>query len=180
MHRSGDKQNSSGASFFISPPSLYYLEMNAFALVLMFLPLDQDVQQESVRLIIRKSEYTLSVFRGDSLLAKYPIAIGLNSGDKERIGDRRTPVGEFRISQIQNSASWVHDFGDGKGTMSGAYGPWFLRLKTPGWTGIGIHGTHDPSSLGTMATEGCIRLLNESLAKLKNIVTIGTPVTIVP
>jgi len=154
--------------------------MNFFAFLLLFLPADQDVRQESVRLVIRKSEYTLSVFRGDSLLTTYQIAVGLNPGDKERIGDSRTPVGEFSISQIQNSASWVHDFGDGKGPVSGAYGLWFLRLTTPGWTGIGIHGTHNPSSLGTMATEGCIRLSNKSIAELKNIVTIGTPVTIVP
>ncbi|MEX2117711.1 MAG: L,D-transpeptidase [Bacteroidota bacterium] len=154
--------------------------MNFLAFILIALPAAQDFQHQSIRLVVRKSEYALSVFRGDSLLTTYQIAVGQNSGEKQRPGDKRTPVGEFTISQIQNSGTWVRDFGDGKGHVPGAYGPWFLRLKTPGWTGIGIHGTHDPSSLGTMATEGCIRLSNENIAELKKLVTIGTPVAISP
>jgi lipoprotein-anchoring transpeptidase ErfK/SrfK len=179
MHRSGDKQNSPGASFFISIPSLYS-DMNLLVFLALFLPQAQNAQQDPVRIVIQKTEFTLSLFRGDSLLGVYQIAVGRNPGDKKRVGDRTTPVGEFTISQIQNSASWVHDFGDGKGPIAGAYGPWFLRLKTPGWTGIGIHGTHDPASLGTMATEGCIRLSNEKISELKNMVTVGTPVIIHP
>ena len=68
--------------------------------------------------------------------------------------------------QIQNASYWTHDFRDGKGEIKGAYGPWFIRLKTP-WRGIGIHGTHDPRSIGKNATEGCIRLRNEELKDLK-------------
>jgi lipoprotein-anchoring transpeptidase ErfK/SrfK len=60
-----------------------------------------------------------------------------------------------------------------------AYGPWFIRLKT-GWKGIGIHGTHAPSSIGKNDTEGCIRLRNEELVELKNNqIKIGMPVVIV-
>ncbi len=165
---------------FLFPFIRYIASMNLPILVLLVLPVVQDFQQQSNRIVVRKSEYTLSVFRGDSLLATYQIAVGQNPGNKQRTGDRRTPVGEFTVSQIQNSTAWVHDFGDGKGPVPGAYGPWFLRLKTPGWTGIGIHGTHDPSSLGTMVTEGCIRLSNESVTELKKLVTIGTPVLISP
>lgn len=154
--------------------------MSAFAIFAVLLPLVEAIQDDPVRIVIRKSDYTLSVVRGDSVIAAYRIAVGQNPGNKQRVGDRTTPIGEFTISQIQNSTSWIHDFGDGKGPVAGAYGSWFLRLKTPGWTGIGIHGTHDPGSLGAMATEGCIRLSNENVSSLKALVTVGTRVSVLP
>lgn len=70
-------------------------------------------------------------------------------------------------------------FGDGKGEIRGAYGSHFIRLKTPGHCGIGIHGTHDPASIGTRATEGCVRLNNSDLLELvKKYVYVGMPVVI--
>jgi len=95
------------------------------------------------------------------------------------VGDFRTPEGEFPVSSIEDSRKWTHDFGDGKGRIKGAYGPWFIRLET-GWKGIGIHGTHDPDSIGTAATEGCIRLANPDLLRLVARISVGTPVTILP
>ena len=70
------------------------------------------------------------------------------------------------MQSIENAGGWSHDFLDGKGVIRGAYGPWFIRLKT-GWQGIGIHGTHDPDSRGSRATEGCIRLSNDELEELR-------------
>ena len=119
------------------------------------------------RILVSKSKYTLSLFKGNDLVKEYPIAVGKNPGDKRRVGDHRTPTGDFKIVSIEDASNWKHDFGDGKGKIAGAYGPWFLRLDAKGWKGIGIHGTHDPDSRGTMATEGCIRLSNEDIAELK-------------
>ena len=64
-------------------------------------------------------------------------------GNKEKPGDMKTPEGLFSVQQIQDARAWTHDFGDGKGEIRGAYGSHFIRLKTPGHRGIGIHGTHD-------------------------------------
>jgi len=49
-----------------------------------------------------------------------------------------------------------------------------------GWKGIGIHGTHDPSSLGTMVTEGCIRMSNDGLLEVVDLAIPGTVVVIEP
>ena len=130
------------------------------------------------RIVVSKSNYTLSLFKGNELVKEYSIAVGKNPGDKQRRGDNRTPVGNFKIVSIENASKWKHDFGDGKGKIAGAYGPWFLRLDAKGWKGIGIHGTHDPDSRGTMATEGCIRLSNEDVAELKQYAYKNMPVTI--
>lgn len=92
----------------------------------------------------------------------------------------KTPEGVFSICDIQNSQKWTHDFHDGKGEIKGAYGPFFIRLATPGHKGIGIHGTHDSLSIGTRATEGCIRLKNEDLERLVPMLNVPMTVVITP
>jgi len=139
-----------------------------------------------VSIVIKKSLFQMLVFENGKLIKTYPVAIGQNKGDKQRRGDKRTPEGDFTIVSIEDSHTWEHDFGDGKGPIKGAYGPWFLRLSTlasetrsgKAWTGIAIHGTHDPASIGTRASEGCIRMHNEDIEELKKMVRVGTPVRI--
>jgi len=126
-----------------------------------------------------KHEFKLYVYNNDKVIKSYNVAVGRNLGQKQRAGDNRTPEGNFTVQQIQRSDYWSHDFRDGKGVIEKAYGPWFIRLKT-GWKGIGIHGTHAPSSIGKNDTEGCIRLRNEELVELKNNhIKIDMPVVIV-
>jgi lipoprotein-anchoring transpeptidase ErfK/SrfK len=128
---------------------------------------------------IEKGSFKLSTWEGETLLSSYTVAVGENGGNKEKVGDRRTPEGVFRVERIHDSRSWVHDFGDGKGPVEGAYGPWFIRLETE-WKGIGIHGTHDPSSLGRMVSEGCIRMSNQALLEIVDRSVPGTVVLIEP
>jgi hypothetical protein len=132
-------------------------------------------------ILISKQEMILQVFdyKGNEK-CKFPIACGKNLGDKGIRGDMKTPEGVFRVSEIQNSSTWGHDFKDGNGEIEGAYGPYFIRLYVPGHSGIGIHGTHDNNSLGTRATEGCIRLQNENLLTLLKLIHSGTVVIITP
>ena len=124
--------------------------------------------------------------RDTVLLAVYPVCIARNKGQKERKGDNRTPESypgkPFSISQIQDASDWHHDFGDGRGSIL-AYGHWFMRLVTPGFSGIGIHGsTNNRESIITgRGSEGCIRLLDEDLIHLKeNYAQVGTQVIILP
>ena len=124
---------------------------------------------------------TLTLYGADgNPRATFGVSTGKGYGNKQRRGDMRTPEGTFRITQIQDASSWSHDFGDGLGVIEGAYGPWFMRLETPGFSGIGIHGTHKPSSIGTRDSEGCIRLLNENVDSLRRMVSVGTTVIITP
>lgn len=133
--------------------------------------------------LIKKSEYTLLVYKDGEMVLEALCAVGKNFGQKTKRGDLKTPTGIFYVDEIIDSSYWTHDFGDGKGEIEGAYGPWFISLDTMHlskgeWDGIGIHGTHDNSSLGTMASEGCIRLSNENIEKLKDLVKVGTKVII--
>lgn len=132
-------------------------------------------------IVISKTALTLDLVdaQGNSIV-QYGCACAKNFGPKERRGDHKTPEGTFKITQLLNARGLSHDFGDGKGPIRNAYGPWFLRLGVPGYIDIGIHGTHLPESIGTRATEGCIRLANEDITDLKQRVHVGTPVIILP
>ena len=94
-------------------------------------------------------------------------------GQKQKKGDNKTPEGVFTISQIQKSSQWTHNFKDGKGERKGAYGPYFFRLKVPGNNSIGIHGTCFPESIGTRCSEGCIRVENKELTRLRPYIKVG-------
>ncbi len=128
---------------------------------------------------VSKVDMTLTLADSSGSVVKvYPMACGRNIGPKRVKGDLKTPEGVFSLQQIQDASSWGHNFNDGKGYIQHAYGPWFLRLLTPGFGGIGIHGTHAPESIGTRATEGCIRLENSNVADLHDRVTLGMTVII--
>ncbi|MGM9579666.1 MAG: L,D-transpeptidase [Anaerovibrio sp.] len=148
--------------------------------------------EQTYRIHIHKLSHTLELYeKGVSEpIRTYGCAVAKNLGDKHRSGDNTTPTSwggvegsmvgaepgtdsakvPFRVEEICYAADWTHDFGDGMGEIAGAYGPWFISLNT-GWNGIGIHGTHDPGSIGTNASEGCIRLHNENISELKKLIS---------
>jgi lipoprotein-anchoring transpeptidase ErfK/SrfK len=124
---------------------------------------------------VDKSDHILTLYKDGKPHKRYPVTVGAGEGDKTRVGDMRTPEGNFYIARIENSSERTFDEGSGP---EHAYGPWFLRLETgreqtfsgEGWTGIGIHGTSRPQVLGRHASHGCIRLLNDHITELKSII----------
>ena len=138
-------------------------------------------------IVISKKDLNLRVYdvvKGDTvLLQEFPVCLSKNKGNKQRKGDMKTPESPkgkpFRISQIQNASSWHHDFKDGRGSIK-ADGNWFVRLATPGHSGIGIHGsTNNEKSVPGRASEGCIRLLDADIITLKEkYAYVGMPVII--
>ena len=134
-------------------------------------------------ILIKKSEFRLYLLEDGNVVQSFPVALGKNAGQKRVSGDMKTPDGSFPIDEVIDSSDWTHDFGDGRGEIAGAYGPYFISLDTSAlsggaWDGIGIHGTHDPASIGTRVSEGCIRMNNSDLLTLKSQIDVGTEVTI--
>lgn len=135
--------------------------------------------QNATFILVSKEEMKLSLYNyKGNMLYNFPIACGLNFGDKTTQGDMKTPEGVFHVTEILKSQDWSHDFNDGNGEVEGAYGPYFIRLDVPGFSGIGIHGTHNPTSIEKRVTEGCIRMKNQDLLQIVPLINPGTVVII--
>jgi lipoprotein-anchoring transpeptidase ErfK/SrfK len=68
----------------------------------------------------------------------------------------------------------IPPFGTNQRKYKGVLGTHRLEMGD----GYGIHGTDDPSSIGRSVSHGCVRLRNEDIATLYDMVEIGTPVYI--
>ncbi len=88
---------------------------------------------------------------------EYPVAIGKPSTP--------TPTGAYKImTKIVNPG--------------GILGTRWLGLDIPNGP-YGIHGTNNPSSIGQEISNGCIRMFNQDVEALFELVRIGTVVTII-
>lgn len=126
----------------------------------------RDFQRADTYIYISKPKMRLYVVNhNDSVLFSCGIACGLRRGDKQEKDDYRTPEGNFRISGMYESIDWIHKTRDGR-EVKGCYGPYFLRLATGRFSGIGIHGTNAPGSIGRRASEGCIRVNSQNIVVL--------------
>ncbi|MBL9193967.1 MAG: L,D-transpeptidase family protein [Opitutaceae bacterium] len=67
------------------------------------LPVDARVD----RLVVEKSQRLLLAYRGEELLATYPVSLGtVPVGPKVREGDRKTPEGRYHISEHKRDSSY--------------------------------------------------------------------------
>ncbi len=57
-------------------------------------------------------------------------------------------------------------------------GDWWISLDHDLHHGIGIHGTNDPGSMGTKASNGCVRMLNEEVGDVAALAFKGMTVSI--
>jgi len=128
-----------------------------------------------VKIVIDKTDFILHVYDAGTgqVIAAYPVSIGENPdlADKEDEEDRRTPEGIFTIVSVEDSSGWIAD-------GERAFGPWFLRLEAPPWTGFGIQGTNEPEKIGMPASFGNVRLRSDDIEKLIGLVGVGTTVEI--
>lgn len=130
--------------------------------------------------VISKRDMRMYVLhpQGDTVAA-FRIACGRNYGHKQREWDYRTPEGRFVIASVEDPSVWKKDTTKTE-SPSEIYGPRFFRLKTPGFTGIGIHGTSKPELIPGRITMGCIRLSNKDLYVFSKLVGVDTEVSILP
>ncbi len=86
----------------------------------------------------------------------YPVAVGRPATP--------TPPGEWTI--VQKALN-----------PGGPFGARWMRLSIA-WGGYGIHGTNNPSSIGKAVSHGCVRMYNQDVIEVYDLVPIGTPVNI--
>ena len=96
------------------------MKRHLFIALITIMPLLSFAQK---RIVVSKKALQLYVIneKGDTIFQR-PIACGVNYGNKTKVGDKKTPEGEFKIKMMYDASSWKHDFGDGQGVRDGAFG----------------------------------------------------------
>lgn len=135
-------------------------------------------------IIIRTSERALYQIKGNGMAMRYLVAVGKEgfswSGTArvgmKRVNPRWTPPPEM-IERTPKYAKWAG--GMPGGIPQNPLGVRALYLFNKGGdTGFRIHGTNAPSSIGTAASSGCIRMLNHEVVELYNATPKGTKVIV--
>ena len=156
---------------------------------------------------VNKKKRVLTVREGDHVRATFPIALGRGGpGDKRKLGDRKTPIGTYRIVGVDNGTAFDTflrlNYPNVKDAFYGLKSRLISRREfdrivtalrnnqvppqnTRLGGAIGIHGlgeetpekVHIQNKLDW--TQGCIALRNHDLHELRSFVDVGTRVVII-
>jgi len=107
-----------------------------------------------VSITVNIADKTLTLYREGRPYKSYPVATGKPTSP--------TPTGTFTIVNKQVNPG-------------GPFGTRWMGLSKPHY---GIHGTNNPASIGTAASNGCVRMYNQDVEDLFNYVPVGTVVRI--
>lgn len=120
------------------------------------------------RVVVSKTEYCASLYFGNNLVRQYVIAHGKNNN---------TPVGKVTITTMgidpEKSARGAND------PVTEMKLRWIGLSTFPGdRKGFGFHGTQYPDSIPGQTSKGCIRMRDEDVVELYDIVRPGNEVEI--
>jgi lipoprotein-anchoring transpeptidase ErfK/SrfK len=131
---------------------------------------DVSVTTTRYHITVGLAAHQITVFDGESVILQEPVAIGKPATP--------TPPGKYYIRVLLQSTS-----------PSSVYGPFAYGLSAHsdvltsfnGGDGeVGIHGNNDASVLGQSVSNGCVRMSNDGITRLTQLLPLGTPVEIVP
>lgn len=134
-----------------------------------WVPADEVERRRTTRQVtVDLAARELIVADGDRELLRSAVAVGAD--------ETPTPTGRFFVTDLVRTPQ-----------PTGPYGPFALGLsgrsdvldQFGGGDGqIAIHGTNAPDSIGRAASHGCVRVPNDVVGKLAELLVLGTPVTI--
>jgi L,D-transpeptidase ErfK/SrfK len=141
-------------------------------------------------LILDRRHRLLRVLDNGREVRRYPVAVGMPGWE--------TPVGTFKVIEKTANPTWEHPanghllppgpenplgsrwigfYRDCRG-RSGFNGQEHLVVR--GCVTAGFHGTPNRSSVGRAVSHGCVRLFDEHAKELFDLVSLGTPVKVLP
>ncbi len=137
---------------------------------------DAGLSTTDYRIDVVLSRHLATVMQGATPVLQAPIAVGTS--------DTPTPAQTFYITELLKPT-------DAAGTYipDGDYGPYayglsghsdVLQTFGGGDGQLGIHGTNAPQLLGTDVSHGCIRMSNENITRLAQLLPLGVPVRVFP
>ncbi len=130
---------------------------------------DVTLEVTDYRITVELTAHRLTVHRGTELVADETIGVGVQATP--------TPPGTYFVTELLEPPDPTGPYGPFAFGLSG-----FSDILTEfggGDGSLGIHGTDDPSTLGTDVSNGCIRIRNEAVTDLAGTLPLGTPVQII-
>jgi lipoprotein-anchoring transpeptidase ErfK/SrfK len=144
---------------------------------------DYETPESPGTIIIRTDERALYHVQGDGAAIRYGVAVGKAGFEWSgiaKVGRKVawpvwTPPSEM-IRRKPELAQWANGMPGGENNPLGARAIYLYARGRD--TLFRIHGTNEPGSIGTAASSGCIRMLNEEVAVLYDAIDIGTKVIV--
>jgi len=137
---------------------------------------DVTLSPHDFRMDVVLSQHLVTVMKGADQILQAPIAVGTS--------DTPTPAQTFYITELLKPTD-----ANGNYIPDGDYGPYayglsghsdVLQTFGAGDGQLGIHGTNAPQLIGTDVSHGCIRMTNENITTLANLLPLGVPVRVFP
>jgi lipoprotein-anchoring transpeptidase ErfK/SrfK len=116
---------------------------------------------------------TLRLWLNGKLARQYAICSG-------HLADSPTPIGDFTLSTKLVNPEWTRPGQQAVpfGHPDNPLGTRWMGFAEAGYTSYGVHGTIKPETIGTHASNGCVRMKNESVEELFDLVPSGTKIHI--
>jgi uncharacterized caspase-like protein/lipoprotein-anchoring transpeptidase ErfK/SrfK len=124
------------------------------------------------KIVVDLSDRRAYVYRGEIVQASFPVAVGKKGWE--------TPQGSFQVTDMQHNPVFRH-FITQKVFEPGSDNPLgkrWIGFWTDGRNEIGFHGTPDTELVGKAVSHGSLRMYNEDVVKLYEMVNIGTTVLV--
>jgi murein L,D-transpeptidase YafK len=146
-------------------------------------PLAADARAN--RIVVEKSARKLTLFRGETPLKSYSVALGrAPDGTKEREGDHRTPEGHYTIDAHKEDGAFHRALHISYPTAADSAAAAQRGVKPGG--DIMVHGIRN--GLGWLGgfhrcvdwTSGCIAVTDKEIEEIYRAVPDGTPIDIRP
>ena len=149
------------------------------------------IERDGLQLVLDRKHHQLLVLRDGQMTRRYPAAVGTTGWE--------TPAGHFRVFEKVKEPVWTHPvsgelveaeseknplgsrwigfYRDCNG-RSGWDGEQYLDIN--GCTVAGFHGTPYRWTVGRAVSHGCVRLYEENVQEVFNLVSVGTQVIVLP
>jgi lipoprotein-anchoring transpeptidase ErfK/SrfK len=125
-------------------------------------------------LLVRIGENMLYLYENGKITNQWPIATGQP--------EYMTPTGMYSVTEKRYLPTWVNPAPDTWGASMpasippGPSNPLGLRALNWSAPAIRFHGTSATYSLGYNASHGCVRLSNDDVIQLYDMIDVGTPI----
>jgi lipoprotein-anchoring transpeptidase ErfK/SrfK len=127
------------------------------------------ITYHNYRILVELEAFRLTVFDAGEELLSFEVGVAADNTP--------TPGGRYYLTELLAPVEPDSPYGDYAYGLSG-YSE-VLEEFAGGPGQLGIHGTNDPSSIGTKVSNGCIRLRNDDIGRLVEFLPVGVPVEIV-